>query len=64
MSIPLAKMAQNSQRKEKKVVRVETISVNGWVLAIVYGARRKRIFVDAARSRAGITGASNLQIRP
>jgi hypothetical protein len=37
MSIPLANMAQISQRKEKKVVRVETITVNGWVLALAYG---------------------------
>jgi len=33
--MPLANMAQNSQRKEKKPVRVETITVNGWGLAMV-----------------------------
>jgi len=64
MSIPLANMAQISQRKEKKVVRVETITVNGWVLALAYGARRNRIFIDAARSRAGINGELDLQSRP
>jgi hypothetical protein len=33
--MPVASMAQISQRKEKKPVRVETITVNGWGLAIV-----------------------------